>query len=129
MVHDNLKRIVFCVEFFKSIRSHNCMKNILIIMLSAVAMIAGVEAKPVEHPVMHPIAHPTNPELEKPKFHGKRHGHKHHVRPHGKRCYKNAVKPEMKKHRRCKKMSPRPVRKPMVDAPIVRPVRRVNIHR
>jgi hypothetical protein len=68
------------------------MKNFLIIMLSAVATIAGVEAKPVEHPVMHPIAHPTNPELEKPQFKCKKH-HKHHVRPHrhGKRHIRKPI--------------------------------------
>lgn len=55
-------------------------------------MIAGVEAKPVEHPVMQPIAHPTNPELEKPKFEEKKH-HKHHVRPHrhGKRHVRKPI--------------------------------------
>lgn len=68
------------------------MKSILIFMMAAVGIIAGVEAKPVEHPVMHPIAHPTNPELEKPKFECKKY-HKHHVRPHrhGKRHMRKPI--------------------------------------
>ena len=90
------------------------MKHIIsMIVVAALAAVGMVEAKP-EMPVR-PI---------EVKVEGKRHGHKHHARPHGVRCHKHAVKPEMKKHRHGKKMGHRPVRKPMVDAPIVRPVRK-----
>ena len=95
-------------------------KVISMLVVAALAVFGNVEAKPevrpMEHPVMHPIAHPTNPELEKPKFHGK----KHHVRPHGKRFHKHGVRPMP-----CKGMK-RPHRKPMMNAPIVRPVRKVK---
>lgn len=73
------------------------MRNIVSMIVVALAAVGIVEAKPevrpMEHPVMHPIAHPTNPELEKPKFHGKRHCHKHHVRPHrhGKRHMRKPI--------------------------------------
>ena len=90
------------------------MKNILIIMLSAISMIAGVEAKPEVRPEMpiRPIEVKVKGKKSMPKFDGKRHSHKHHVRPH--RCHKHVVRPvsckDMKRHHR-------------------KPVRRVNIHR
>ena len=97
-------------------------KVISMLVVAALAAVGMVEAKPevrpMERPVMHPIAHPTNPELEKPKFHGKRHGHKHHVRPH--RYHKHGVRPMP-----CKGLK-RPHRKPMMNAPIVHPVRKIK---
>lgn len=93
--------------------------SMIVVALAAVGMVdAKPEVRPASHPVMQPIAHPTNPELEKPKFHGKRHGHKHHVRPH--RCHKHGVRPMP-----CKGMK-RHHRKPMMNAPIVRPARKVK---
>ena len=112
------------------------MKNILIIMLAAIAMVAGVEAKPEMCPEKHvrPVEMKVEgKKKEMPKFHAKRHGHKHHVRPHGKRCHKHSVRPMLKhakpqmKHqfkKQMPKMGHRPTRKPMESCAIVRPVRK-----
>ena len=85
------------------------MKHIISMIVVALAAVGMVEAKP-EMPVR-PIEVKVEGKKTMPKFDGKRHGHKHHARPH--RCHKHGVR-----HMN------RPHRKPMMSAPIVRPVRK-----
>lgn len=97
------------------------MKHIIsTLVVAALAVVGMAEAKPEvrpEKPVC-PIEMKVDGKKPMPKFHGKRHGHRHHVRPH--RCHKHGFRPMP-----CKGMK-RPHRKPMMDAPIVRPVRRIK---
>lgn len=91
------------------------MKHIIsTLVVAALAAVGMVEAKP-EMPVR-PIEVKVEGKKPMPKFDGKRHGHKHHARPH--RCHKHGVRPMPKFHGK------RPHRKPMMSAPIVRPVRK-----
>ena len=86
------------------------MKHIIsTLVVAALAAVGMVEAKP-EMPVR-PIEVKVEGKKPMPKFDGKRHGYKHHARPH--RCHKHGVR-HMKRHHR----------KPMMSAPIVRPVRK-----
>lgn len=84
-------------------------KVINMIVVAALAVVGMAEAKPEVRPEK-PVC-PIEMKVDGKKFHGKRHGHKHHARPH--RCHKHGVR-HMK----------RPHRKPMISAPIVRPVRK-----
>ena len=79
------------------------------IIVAALAAVGMVEAKPEVRPEMpvRPVEMKVDGKKPMPKFHGKRHGHKHHARPH--RCHKHGVRPH---------------RKPMMQAPIMRPVRK-----
>ena len=92
------------------------------LVVAALAAVGMVEAKPEVRPEMpvRPVEMKVEGKKEMPKFHGKRHGHKHHVRPHCKRFHKHGVRPMP-----CKGMK-RPHRKPMMNAPIVRPVRKIK---
>ena len=81
----------------------------IVVALAAVGM---VEAKP-EMPVR-PVVQVEVAKKPMPKFkHGKRHGHKHHARPH--RCHKHGFRPYRHGMKRVS-------RKPIMGAPIVRPV-------
>ena len=93
------------------------MNKVVSMIVVALAAVGVVEAKPEVRPMMpvRPIEMKVEVKKEMPKFHGKRHGHKHHARPH--RCHKHGVRPHCMK---------RPHRKPMMNAPIVRPVRKVQ---
>lgn len=88
------------------------MRNIVSMIVVALAAVGMVEAKPevrsMEHPVMHPIAHPTNPELERPNHKVRKHArpHRHHVR-HGQRPHRCRIN--------------RPTRRPMMRPPFIRP--------
>ena len=77
-------------------------KAINMIIVAALAAVGMVEAKPEVRPEM-----PVRP--VEMKVEGKRHGHKHHARPHCKRFHKHGVRLH---------------RKPMMQSPIVRPVRK-----
>ena len=94
------------------------MRNIVSMIVVALAAVGMAEAKP-EMPVRPIVQVEVGVQKPMPKFkHGKRHGHKHHARPH--RCHKHGFRPMP-----CKGMK-RHFRKPMMDAPIVRPVRRIK---
>ena len=85
------------------------MKHIIsTLVVAALAAVGMVEAKPE--------VRPEKPVCPIEMKHGKRHGHKHHAHPH--RCHKHGVCPMPKFHGK------RPHRKPMMSAPIVRPVRK-----
>ena len=92
-------------------------KAINMIIVAALAAVGVVEAKPEVRPMMpvRPIEMKVEVKKEMPKFHGKRHGHKRHARPY--RCHKHGFRPHGMK---------RPHRKPMMNAPIVCPVRKVQ---
>ena len=91
------------------------MRNIVsMIVVAALAAVGMVEAKP-EMPVRPIVQVEVGVQKPMPKFkHGKRHGHKHHARLH--RCHKHGVRPmpHMGKKRH--------FRKPMMHAPVARPV-------
>ena len=108
------------------------MKHIIsMIVVAALAAVGMVEAKPEVRPEMPVRPVEMKVEGKKVKHHGQK---KHHARPHGKRCHKHGVRPmpefEAKRHGHkvmkhdTKKMVAHRGRKPMMDAPIVRPVRK-----
>ena len=92
--------------FVTNIVLYSMRKAINMIIVAALAAVGMVEAKPEVRPEMpvRPVEMKVEGKKEMPKFHGKRHGHKNHARPH--RCHKHGV------------------RKPMMHAPIMRPVRK-----
>ena len=101
------------------------MKHIIsMVVVAALVAVGVVEAKHEVRPEMpvRPVEiRPVEMKVEgKKEMHkkAKHHGQKHHTRPHGKRCHKHGVRPM---HHKGMKRSHR---KPMMDAPIVRPVRK-----
>ena len=94
------------------------MNKVVSMIVVALAAVGVAEAKP-EMPVRPIVQVEVGVQKPMPKFkRGKRHGHKHHAHPH--HYHKHSFRPIG-----CKGMK-RPYRKPMMNASIVRPVRKVQ---